>query len=595
MTTNAKKAIEIPDFISVRELASLMDSSPITIIKELMRSGIMANINQQIDFDTAAIVAEELGFQAVPIAPEVTEEEEATDRPAWRQAIADEKEVDLVPRPPVVTMLGHVDHGKTSLLDLIRHTNVVAGEAGGITQHVGAYQAEHNGQVITFLDTPGHEAFTAMRARGAQATDIAILVIAADDGVMPQTREAIDHARAARVPIIVALNKIDLPSANPNRVRQQLAEIGLTPDEWEGDTLVIEVSAKEQWGIDDLLEAILLTAEELNPRANPEGEPTGTVIEASMEKGRGVMTTLLVQNGTVHRGDVLLIGDHYGKIRSMFDYRGNRIKEAGPSMPISVSGLSGMPSAGDQFEVIDNEREARKLAEEREVSVKRQDTSRQTVSLEDFFAKLVEGEPTVLNLIIKADVQGSLEPIVSSLEKLNSDEVTLDILRAATGNISENDIMLASASDAVVLGFNVSVDTAARMTANAEGVEIKTYNIIYKLLEDIEKAMKGLLAPVYEEQIIGRAEVRQVFRVRGVGQVAGSFMRTGEGRRNANARLIRDESILYEGPVASLKHLQENVREIKAGFEFGVSMSNWDDYEPGDIIEFFVTQKVQSD
>ncbi len=593
MSTQTKNVIEIPDFITVRDFAAMMDTSPITIIKELMSSGIMANINQQIDFDTAAIVAEELGYQAVPIKKEIPEEEEAVDRPAWRRVLAGEREADLVSRPPVITMLGHVDHGKTSLLDVIRQANVVAGEAGGITQHIGAYQAEHNGQLITFLDTPGHEAFTAMRARGAQATDIAILVIAADDGIMPQTREAIDHARAARVPIVVALNKIDLPAANPNRVRQQLADIGLTPDDWEGDTLVIELSAKEQLGIDDLLEAIVLTAEELNPRANPTAQPTGTVLEARMAKGRGVMTTLLVQNGTLRAGDVLLIGEHYGKIRSMFDFRGKRIKQAGPSTPVSVSGLSGIPAAGDQFVIVESERAARKHAEEIQGDQKRQATTRLPVSLDDFFSQLLEGEPKTLNLIIKGDVQGSLEPIISSLEKLQSDEVSLDILRAATGDISENDIMLAAASGAVVLGFNVEVDTAARLTAGAESVEIKTYSIIYKLLEDIEKAMKGMLAPVMQEQIIGRAEVRQIFHIRGVGNIAGSYMRTGEGRRNANVRVIRDGQVLHEGPIASLKHLQENVREIKAGFEFGVALSHFNDFAEGDVLEFFVTQKVQ--
>lgn len=586
-----KTLIELPDFVTVRELADYMEASPIEVIKQLMNNGIMANINQQIDFDTAAIVAEEMGYEAVPIKVEEKEEEAGVEQPVWRQILAEEKETDLVSRPPVITMLGHVDHGKTSLLDLIRKTNVQAGEAGGITQHIGAYQVRHNDQPITFLDTPGHEAFTAMRARGAQATDIAILVIAADDGVMPQTQEAIDHARAARVPIIVALNKMDLASANPNRVMQQLAEIGLTPDEWDGDTLVIPVSAKTQEGIEDLLEAILLTAEEIDPRANPEAEPTGTALEARLEKGLGVMATLLVQNGTLHVGDTLLIGDHYGRIRTMYDYTGKSIESAGPSTPVSVSGLNGIPEAGEQFIVVENERTARHIIEEQE-SLETQDQVRsRPVSLDEFFNRLQEGETKSLNLIIKADVQGSLEPIVTSLERLDSDEVTLDILRAATGDISENDIMLAAASDAVVLGFNVDVDPAARLAASNEQIEIQTYSIIYKLIEDIEKAMKGMLAPTFKEVIIGRAEVRQTFQIRSFGTIAGSYMRTGEARRNSKVRVIRDTELLFVGDVASLKHLQENVRTVKSGFEFGVSVEGWNNFEPGDILEFFIVEK----
>ncbi|HSG15759.1 MAG TPA: translation initiation factor IF-2 [Anaerolineae bacterium] len=590
-----KTLIEVPDFLTVRELADIMEASPIEVIKQLMNNGIMANINQQIDFDTAAIVAEEMGYEAMPIVVEPEEEEEITDRPAWRLILADEEEGDLSSRPAVITMLGHVDHGKTSLLDVIRKSDVQAGEAGGITQHIGAYQIEHEGTLITFLDTPGHEAFTAMRARGARATDIAVLVIAADDGIMPQTREAIDHARAARVPIVVALNKIDLDSANPNRVMQQLAEIGLTPDEWDGDTLVIPVSAKTEEGIEDLLEAIVLTAEEIEPRANPDAEASGTVLEARIEKGRGVMTTLLVQNGTLKKGDTLIIGEHYGKIRSMFEFRGRPVLSAGPSTPISVSGLSGMPEAGDQFVVAESEKIARRLIDQDAQRETQLDARRAPISLDEFFSRLQEGSAKSLNLVIKADVQGSLEPLVSSLERISQDEeeVALEILRAATGNISESDIMLASASDAVVLGFNVDVDPAAKVAASNEQVEITIYSIIYKLLEDVEKAMKGMLTPELRETIIGRAEVRQVFRIRSVGVVAGSYMRTGEARRNARARVIRDMDLLHTGDVASLKHLQENVREVKTGFEFGVSIEGWTDYEPGDIVEFFILERSE--
>lgn len=589
-----KTRIEVPGFITVRQLATQMDVSPIAVIKELMSNGIMANINQEIDFDTAAIVAEEMGFEAVP--PQVVVEEEiegAPEQPAWRRIIAGEKTSDLVKRPPVITMLGHVDHGKTSLLDVIRQTNVQAGEAGGITQHIGAYQALHEGKLITFLDTPGHEAFTAMRARGAQATDIAVLVIAADDGVMPQTREAVDHARAARVPIVVAMNKIDLETSNPARLKQQLSEIGLVPDEWDGDTMIVPVSAKEKLGIEDLLEGISLLAEDLDPRANPDASPSGTVLEAKIEKGRGIMTTVLVQNGTLRRGDTILVGEHYGRIKAMFDFLGNAIEEAGPSTPVSVAGMNGIPEAGDQFTVVESEKEARRVIAEEEERVRTEPVARRApVSLEDFFERLQEGESKTLPLVIKADVQGSLEPLVNSLERLSGEEVAIEILRAATGNVTESDIMLASASDAIILGFNVSVDAIARAAANSEQVEIKNYSIIYKLIEDVDKALKGLLEPVYEDAVIGRAEVRQVFGIRGVGNVAGSYMRTGEARRNAQARLIRDGQLLHTGEVGSLKHLQENVREVKTGFEFGVSISGWNDYAPGDILEFFVKKKV---
>jgi translation initiation factor IF-2 len=585
--------IEVPDYITVRDLATEMGVSPIDVIKELMSNGIMANINQQIDFDTASIVAEEMGFEVV--APVVEEEDEGIEESVgWRKVLAKEEEKNLEPRPPVVTMLGHVDHGKTSLLDVIRQTKVQAGEAGGITQHIGAYQVTKDDQKITFLDTPGHEAFTAMRARGAQATDIAILVIAADDGIMPQTREAIDHARAARVPIIVALNKIDLETARPDRVKQQLAEIGLIPDDWDGDTMVIPVSAKEIMGIEDLLEAILLVAEDSEPRANPSASATGTVLEASIEKGRGIMTTVLVQNGTLEMGDTLLVGENYGRIKAMFDYNGKRIKKAGPSTPVSVSGLNGIPEAGDQFRVVESEKVARKIIADEDLERRQAEMIQSApVSLEEFFSRMQEGETKTLYLIVKADVQGSLEPIVNSLERLANEEVDIEILRSATGNVTESDIKLASASDAIILGFNVDIDPIAKAAAASEQVDIRTYNIIYKLIEDVEKALKGMLAPVYRDVVIGRAEVREVFRIRNVGTVAGCYMRTGEARRNANAHIVRNTALLHTGPVSSLKHLQENVREVKTGFEFGVSIDGWNDFEPGDIIEFFVTERVE--
>ena len=587
-----KTIIEIPEIITVRELAALMNVSPINVIKELMSNGIMANINQQIDFDTAAIVAADMGYELAPVYVEAPEEEiDLSDRPAWRQVLAGEKEGNLKPRPPVVTMLGHVDHGKTSLLDYIRKAKVASGEAGGITQHIGAYQAVRDGHVITFLDTPGHEAFTAMRARGARATDIAILVIAADDGIMPQTREAIDHARAAHVAIIVAMNKIDLPAANPNKVKQQLSEAGLVPDDWDGDTLVIPVSARTGAGMEDLLEAILLTAEEISPRANPSAAPTGTVLEAQMSKGRGALTNVLVQNGTLRKGDTMIVGDYYGRIKSMHDFRGRAVDTAGPSTPVSVSGLNGIPTAGDQFRVVKDEKEARRIvAELQEASAKPVERARRA-SLEDFFASMQEGSAKTLRLIVKADVQGSLEPIINSLNKLNtSSEVSVEILHASTGNISENDVMLASASDAIILGFNADMDAAARVAAKSAGIEINNYSIIYKLLENVTKAMKGLLPPTFEQVVIGRAEVRQVFDLK-TAVVAGCYMRTGEARRNVKARVIRGGNLLCEGDVGSLRHLQENVRQIRTGFEFGVSIDGCDNFRSGDIIEFYELQR----
>jgi len=590
-----KTLIEIPAFITVRELATMMGVSPINVIRELMANGIMANINQQIDFDTAAIVAGEMGFDVLAHEEAVAEEVDQVEKTGWRKVLAGERVADLKARPPVVTMLGHVDHGKTSLLDLIRQSNVTAGEAGGITQHIGAYQTVKDGRLITFLDTPGHEAFTAMRARGAQATDIAILVVAADDGVMPQTREAVDHARAAHVPIVVALNKIDLPGARPDRVKQQLNDMGLVPDDWDGDTMVIPVSAREKLGIDDLLEAVLLVAEEVDPQANPGAPASGTVLEARIERGKGIMTTVLVQNGTLHLGDTLLVGEHQGRIKAMYDYTGKRLPEAGPATPVSVSGLDGIPQAGEQFRVVDNEKTARRIIEEEREANRTAPTARgRGPTLDEFYARLVEGEAKSLNLIVKADVQGSLEPIVTSLERLDGGEVELDILRAATGPITESDVMLASASGAIILGFNVDADPIARNAAAVEEVQIRTYSIIYKLIEDIEKAMKGMLAPTFEDVVIGRAEVRQVFRIRGVGNIAGSYMRTGEGRRNAKVRVVRNSRLIHSGTISSLKHLQENVREVKAGFEFGVSIDNFDDFQPADIIEFYVSQRVEA-
>ena len=593
MTENELKEIILPPSITVRELSERLNASPINVIKTLMSNGVMANINQQIDFDTAAIVASELGYDAALETFDAAEKEPLGEIPLWRQLIAREDPDDLIPRPPVVTILGHVDHGKTTLLDAIRSANVVNDEYGGITQHIGAYQVQHDGNIITFLDTPGHAAFTAMRARGAQGADIVILVVAADDGVMPQTKEAIAHAKAAQVPIIVALNKIDRPNADINRAKQQLAEAGLVPDDWEGDTLVVPVSAKEKTGLDDLLEAILLVANDIDILANPEGIVFGTVIEARRDRSRGVIATLLVQNGTLNKGDVITAGETYGKIRAMFDYQGNPIKSAGPSVPVSIMSLDDVPAAGDMFETAKSEREARTTVRDRELAAQEAAQSqKQAASLEQLFARFQAGEEKELRLIIKADVQGSLEPIQSSLRDLNTDEISINILHAATGNITENDIMLATTANAIVIGFNVSPDPAARRMAETEGISMRTYNIIYRLLEDIEKALKGMLEPEKRKVVIGKAEVLAVFRASRLGQVAGCKVIEGELRRNAKLRVLRGGEELFDGDFASLKRHQDDVREVRQGFECGVGARGFNKFEVGDIIECYTTETV---
>jgi translation initiation factor IF-2 len=587
------KTVEVPSALTVRELADLIAASPIDLIKELMSNGIMASINQQIDYDTAAVVIAEMGYEAMPLRPAEPEEAGEGEIVAWRRVYAAEKPSDLVPRPPVVTMLGHVDHGKTSLLDVIRRTNVQAGEYGGITQHIGAYQVTHNGRRITFLDTPGHEAFTAMRARGAQGADIAVLVVAADDGVMPQTREAVAHARAARVPIVVALNKIDRPDANVEQAKQQLAEIGLVPDDWDGDTLMVPVSAREETGLDDLLEAILLVADETDISANPNGETVGTVLEGELDRQRGVVATVLVQNGALRVGDVVVAGLSCGKVRAMFDENGKRIKQAGPSIPARILGLSEVPMAGDLFRLAKDEREARAIVEERARALsERAIRPVPTLTLEDAFARFAAGETKELNLIIKADAQGSLEPIVNSLEKLSVSGMGVNILHAETGDVTDSDVMLAGVSTAIVLGFQVSVDNAARRRADSEGVDIRTYNVIYKLIEDVELALRGLLEPEYEDVRIGVAEVRRVFRISRVGKIAGCYVREGEIRRNAQVRVARDGEVLHEGKLSSLKRYEEDVREVRAGFECGVGLAAFSDFEEGDLLEFYVRERV---
>ncbi len=594
MSDNVRRAIpiELPPTITVRDLAKAIQSSPIDIIKSLMANGVMANINQQIDFDTAAIVAAEMGYDATLETPETAEEEQG-EIPLWRRVIAGENPADLVPRPPVVTILGHVDHGKTTLLDALRQTHVAEGEVGGITQHIGAYQVELKGRTITFLDTPGHAAFTAMRARGAQGADIVVLVVAADDGVMPQTKEAIAHAKAAKVPIIVAMNKIDKPNADRERVKQQLAEVGLVPDDWDGDTIVVPISAKRMIGLEDLLEAILLVADSMDIKANPKGQVIGTVIEAERDRARGVLATLLVQNGTLKVGDVVVAGTAYGRLRAMFDYRGRKLHKAGPSTPVSVMGLNDVPAAGEPFQVVESEREAREIVFERaQMSQQAAASAKSAVTLEELFNRFQAGEVRELRLIIKADVQGSLEPIISSLNELNKGDIKITILYAETGNIGENDVMLASASNAIVIGFNVQPDPAARRLAESEGVSIRIYDIIYRLTEDVEKALKGMLEPEEKEVVIGHAEVRAVFPIRKVGNIAGCRVLDGEIRRSARIRVLRNGQVVHEGPIASLRHLQEDVREVRAGFECGVGLKGFDDVQVGDRLECYILEKV---
>jgi translation initiation factor IF-2 len=592
MTKDGRKKIELPASITVRDLAQRIETSPIQIIKTLMSVGVMANINQQVDYDTAAVVASEMGYDTNQETIEVEEVQETGEVPLWRRLIASEDPKQLVDRPPVVTILGHVDHGKTTLLDAIRHTNVAGGEAGGITQHIGAYQVEHKGRLITFLDTPGHAAFTAMRARGAQGADVVVLVVAANDGVMPQTREAIAHAMAARVPIVVALNKIDRPDANPDFVKHQLAEAGLVPDEWEGSTLVVPVSAKLKKGLDDLLEGILLVADNAVIRANPGGKVIGTIIEAQVEKSRGTMATLLVQNGTLQMGDVVATGHAYGRIRAMFDFRGRRVLKAKPSTPVLIMGLNDVPNAGEIFQVYGTEKEAKAVVEERRVQAQDAVSKIPKASLEELFDRFKAGEVQELNLILKADVQGSLEPIRNSLNDLSKGDIKINMLYTETGNVTENDVSLASASHAIILGFNVQADTGARRLADAEGVSIRLYEIIYRLIEDIEKALKGMLEPEFKEVIIGRAEVLAVFKVSKVGNIAGCKVTQGEIRRNGKARLHRADKIIYDGEISSLKHEKDDVREVRTGFECGISLKGFSDVLAGDWVECYTIERM---
>ena len=584
----AKKApvkVQIPDEISVGELASRMKKTGAEVVKCLMKNGVMASLSQMIDFDTAAIIAEEMGCK-VEKEVVVTIEEKLID-------VSEDKAEDLVPRAPVVVVMGHVDHGKTSLLDAVRNTNVAAGEAGGITQHIGAYQVQINGKPITFLDTPGHEAFTSMRVRGAMITDIAILMVAADDGIMPQTIESINHAKAAGIPIIVAVNKIDKENANPDRVMQQLTEHGLVPEEWGGETIVCKISAKKNIGIDNLLENLVLLAEIQELKANPNRAGQGTVIEARLDKGRGPVATLLVQNGTLKQGDIIIAGTAVGRVRTMLDYKGNRLTEAGPSVPVEIAGLSEAPTAGSPFFAVADERMARELVEQRKAEEKLKAAAPvQKVSLENLFDQIQAGERKELALIVKADVQGSVEAVKSSLEKLSNDEVNVRVIHGGVGAINESDIMLAASSNAIIVGFNVRPDAAARDGAIRQNVDMRMYRVIYDCIDEITAAMKGMLAPKYREVVLGHAEVRQTYKVSGVGTIAGCYVQDGKIVRACSVRVVRDGIVIHEGSLASLKRFKDDAKEVVQRFECGLTIEKFNDIKEGDIIEGYTMEEI---
>ena len=584
----AKKApvkVQIPDEISVGELASRMKKTGAEVVKCLMKNGVMASLSQLIDFDTAAIIAEEMGCK-VEKEVVVTIEEKLID-------VHEDKPEDLVPRAPVVVVMGHVDHGKTSLLDTIRNTSVAAGEAGGITQHIGAYQVQVNGKPITFLDTPGHEAFTSMRARGAMITDIAILVVAADDGIMPQTIESINHAKAAEIPIIVAINKIDRENANPDRVMQQLTEYGLVPEEWGGQTICCKISAKKHIGIENLLEMVILTAEMEELKANPNRAGQGTVIEARLDKGRGPVATLLVQNGTLKQGDIIIAGTAVGRVRTMMNYKGARLTEAGPSVPVEIAGLSEAPTAGSPFFAVADERMARELVEQRKAEEKAKAAAPvQKVSLENLFDQIQAGERKELALIVKADVQGSVEAVKASLEKLSNDEVNVRVIHGGVGAISESDIMLAASSNAIIVGFNVRPDAAARDGAVRQNVDMRMYRVIYDCIDEIEAAMKGMLAPKYREVVLGHAEVRQTYKVSGIGTVAGCYVQDGKIVRACSVRVVRDGIVIHEGQLASLKRFKDDAKEVAENYECGMTVEKFNDIKEGDIIEAFTMEEI---
>ncbi len=584
----AKKqlVIKVPDEITVGELASMLKMTASEVIKKLFSLGVMATVNEVIDFDTAEIVATELGAK-VEKQVVVSIEDRIIDD-------SEDKEEDLVKRDPVVVVMGHVDHGKTSILDAIRNTAVTATEAGGITQHIGAYRVECNGQMITFLDTPGHAAFTSMRARGAMATDIAVLVVAADDGIMPQTIEAINHAKAAKIQIIVAINKMDKEGANPDRIKQQLTEYNLVPEEWGGDTICVPVSAKTQMGIDSLLESILLVAEMAELKANPNRAAKGVVIEARLDKGRGPVATLLVQNGTLRSGDIIVAGTAVGRIRVMVNEKGRRLKEAGPSVPVEITGLAETPNAGDSFDAVSDEKLARELVEQRKQKEKEEQFKAfHKVTLDNLFSSLKEGEMKELDIVVKADVQGSVEAVKQNLEKLSNDEVRVRVIHGGVGAINDSDVMLANVSNAIIVGFNVRPDANAQATAEREGVEMRMYRVIYDCIEEVEAAMKGMLAPKFREVMLGKVEVRTVMNLSSAGKIAGSYVLEGKVTRNAQIRVVRDGIVVAEDEIASLRRFKDDVKEVASGFECGIGLAKFNDIKEGDIFEAFMMEEYR--
>ena len=579
-----KRVIKVSDVIQVGELAKRMGIKAGEVIKKLFGLGIMATINQSVDIDAATLIAQDFGYEVERVGMEIVEEmlEETAD-------IAENK----VLRPPVVTVMGHVDHGKTSLLDAIKQTDVAAGEAGGITQHIGAYHVKLDKGDLVFLDTPGHEAFTAMRARGAQVTDFVVLVVAADDGVMPQTVEAINHAKAANVPIIVAVNKIDKPGANPDKVKQSLSEHGLQPEGWGGDTIFVNVSAKQRTGIKELLEMIILQAEVMQLKANPDKFAKGTIIEARLDKGRGPVATVLVQEGTLKVGDPFVAGGHYGRVRAMLDDKGAKVLEAGPSMPVEVQGLPGVPQAGERFVVVSDEKKAKEIGTYRQMKQRETELSKSSkVSLEDLYNKIKDGEVKELGIIIKADVHGSVEALTESLQKLSTDAIKLKVLHGSVGAITETDVLLAAASNAIIIGFHVRPDVKVQALADEEGVDVRLYSIIYEVTEDVKKAMEGLLAPTIKEVVLGRAEIREIFSVPKIGNIGGCFVTDGKITRGSMIRLIRDGIVIHDGKLASLRRFKDDVKEVQSGYECGIGIENYNDIKTGDVIEAYIHEKI---
>ncbi|MFH1480102.1 MAG: translation initiation factor IF-2 [Pseudomonadota bacterium] len=579
-----KRKLKIQEDVTVSDLAKAMGTKASNLARKLMSIGVMASLNQFIDFETASVVADEFGYEL---------EMDVFDLERFISETEDKPE-DLLPRPPVVTIMGHVDHGKTSLLDYIRQSDITGGESGGITQHIGAYYVQRDGGDIVFLDTPGHEAFTAMRARGAKVTDIIVLVVAADDGVMPQTIEAINHARAANIPIVVAINKIDKPEANPEKVRRELAEQDLIPEEWGGHTIFGNISAKTGEGVDELLELILLQAEVLELKANPNKSSRGAIIEAKLDKTKGSVATVLIKSGTLHQGDYFLCGEFYGRVRAMMNHLGKRLKSAGPSVPVEIYGISGVPMAGDEFIAVNDEKTAKGAIEGRKAGVKTKEQSRRgIVNLDDLFKQIKDGEVKELNLVLKTDVQGSLEALSDSLTKLSMDEIKIRIIHAAPGAITESDVMLASASDAIIIGFNVRANPRVVDLAKRENVDIRYYKVIYNVLQDIRLAMAGLLDPVYKENVIGRADIKEIFHVPKIGTVAGCMVTDGRIERNAKIRLLREEVIIFDGKLSSLRRFKDDVKEVQTGYECGIGLENFQDVKPGDVFEAYQLEEVK--